>query len=124
MSFDAKTYDYSDRSLILISNDFKDSLDEVINRADLEKIFSRMLNFIEEAYNDQLENYFDKFDDVVKMGHDISRRLHIDYVDLKDDQSIDKIKLYVITNKNLSERIKDFPSTFFMGKLVEKENQL
>lgn len=119
MSFDAKTYDYSDRSLILISNDFKDSLDEVINRADLEKIFTRMLNFIEEAYNDQLENYFDKFDDVVKMGHDISKRLHIDYVDLKDDQSIDKIKLYVITNKNLSERIKDFPSTFFMGKKVE-----
>lgn len=119
MAFDAMTYDASDRSLVLISNDFKDSLTEVLTRTDLEKIFSRMLNFVEESYNNQLENYFDSFDDVVKIGHDISKRLHIDYVDLNDDQSIDKIKLYVVSNKNLSEKIHSFPETYFMGKKVE-----
>lgn len=119
MSFDAMTYDVSDRSLVLISNDFKDSTEEVLIKTELEKIFQRMLNFVDEAYNNQLEKYFDKFDEVVRIGNDISKRLHIDYVDLKDDQSIDKIKLYVVSNRNLSEKLHSFPDTFFMGKKVE-----
>ena len=119
MAFDAMTYDVSDRSLVLIANDFVDSTKEVLIKSELDKIFSRMLNFVEESYNNQLENYFDKFDDVVRIGNDISKRLHIDYVDLKDDQSIDKIKLYVISNRNLSERLRNLPETFFMGKKVE-----
>ncbi len=42
-----------------------------------------------------------------------------DYVDLDNDDSIDKIKLYIVTNKLLSERIKSLPTSFYLDKKVE-----
>lgn len=119
MSFDAIAFDESDKSVVLITNDFKDSLTEVISRTDINTFTTRMLNFLEEAYESQLEKYFDKYDDALRIGNDISRRMHIDYVNPEGDESLDKIKLFIITNRNLSEAIKSLPSTTFIGKKVE-----
>ncbi len=119
MSFDAITFDGSDKSVILIGNDFKDSVEEKLTKTEIEKIFSRMLYFLEESYNGQLEKYFDSFDDVIRLGESLGYRLKIDYTDLKEDNSIDKIKLYIVSNRNLSERIKSLPNTFLFGKKVE-----
>lgn len=119
MTFHALAFDESDKSIVLVYNDYVDGGDETLVASDLEKIRTRMLNFLDEAYNNDLDKYFDEFDDIVRIGKDISRRMHKDYVDLQNDNSIDKIKLFVITNKDLSDRIKALPVENFLGKRVE-----
>lgn len=119
MMFHALAFDESDKSIVLVYNDYIDGEDSILLRSDIEKYKGRMLNFLDESYNNELEKYFDEFDDIVKIGKDISRRMHVDYVDLQNDISIDKIKLFIITNKSLSERIKTLPVDTFLGKRVE-----
>lgn len=118
MSFDALAFDESDKSIVLISNEFKDSTDDILLMSEIQKIQTRMLNFLEEAYDNQLDKYFDIYDDILRIGKDISRRLHIDYVNLENDESIDKIKLYIITNMDLSERVKTDPTFMFLNRKV------
>lgn len=119
MAFDALAFEESDKSLILITNEFSDSMDEMISKVKIDKINSRMLNFIQEAFDKQLELYFDAFDDIINIGNNISARMKKDYVDLDNDSSIDKIKLYIVTNKTLSDKVNALPSIQFLGKKVE-----
>lgn len=121
MSLDAYSYDESDKSIVLYINDFKDSLEaSTLNKADIVLLHNKMLNFLEEAYDNRLSLYFDESNEILKIGKDFEKRLRIEYINLNNDLSIDKIKMFVITNKKLSERIKfsdlDFP--FFHGKRV------
>lgn len=119
MSFDAYAFDESDKSFVLIYNDFKDSSNETLIKTDIEAIKVRMLNFLQEAYDNCLEKYFDITDDIIPIGKDVARRLKIDYVNLEKDESIDKIKLYIVTNKILSEKVTTFKTDDFLGKQVE-----
>lgn len=119
MSIDGYAFDDSDKSIVLITNDFKDTMDAVLTKTDIETIKTRMLNFLQEAYDDKLDNFFDITDDMLKIGKNIGRRMRIDYVNLENDDSIDKIKLFIITNKILSEKVTSFRSDDFLGKKVE-----
>ncbi len=119
MSFDGYAFDESDKSLVLLTNDYIDNLDVVLNKAQIDVHKQRMLNFLQEAYDDKLNLFFDLTDDLLKVGKNIGQRMRIDYVDLGNDASIDKVKLIVITNKKLSERVKSLPSEDFLGKKVE-----
>lgn len=119
MSFDAYAFDESDKSVILIKNDFVDDINVVLNKSQIEQHKQRMLNFLQEAYDDKLSQYFDMTDVLLFIGKDIGKRMKIDYVDLNQDTSIDKIKLIIVTNKRLSERIKTLPSENFNDKKVE-----
>lgn len=118
MSFDGYAFDESDKSIILLSNEYSEE-DEKISMKEIETAKTRMLNFLQEAYDKKLSNYFDMTDDTLRIGADIGARLRKDYVDLDNDNSIDKIKLYVITNKSLSEHIKSLPISIFLEKRVE-----
>lgn len=119
MSFDAYAFDESDKSVVLVSNDFVDDLNTVLTKTQIEQSKQRMINFLEEAYDNKLNQYFDVTDSLLSIGNDIGRRMHIDYINLDDDKSIDKIKLIIVTNKRLSDRIKSLPSEQFQGKKVE-----
>lgn len=118
MSFDALAFDESDKSVVLISNEFKDSVLETLTLTEINKIQTRMLNFLEEAYEGTLEKYFDIYDDVLKIGRDIARRMHIDYVNAENDESIDKINLIIITNQDISNSVKELPPFTFLDKKV------
>lgn len=119
MSFDAYAFDESDKSVVLISNDFVDDINVVLTRTQIEQYKQRMINFLQEAYDEKLNQYFDMTDSLLFTGRDIGRRMRVDYVNLDDDTSIDKVKLIIVTNKRLSERIKTLPSDDFNGKKVE-----
>lgn len=119
MSFDAFCFDESDKSIVLCSCDYKDNLDETLTRTDIENIKSRMLNFLQEACDDTIGNFFDITDELLFIGKDIGRRMKIDYVNLEKDDSIDKIKLFIITNRVLSDRIASLRAEDFLGKKVE-----
>lgn len=119
MSFDAYAFDESDKSIVLITKDFADNLTDTLTKSDIEKYKARMLNFLEEAYDGKLSTYFDTYDDMQKIGSNIGQRMHIDYVSTENDQSIDKIKLYIVTNKSVSDRITSLSSDNFLGKKVD-----
>lgn len=119
MSFDAYAFDESDKSVVLITNDFIDDTNGVLIKTQIEQYKQRMVNFLQEAYDDKLNAYFDVTDSLLFTGRDIGRRMRIDYVKLDEDTSIDKVKLIIITNKRLSEQIKALPSSDFNGKKVE-----
>lgn len=119
MSFDAYAFDESDRSVVLITNDFIDDINGILNRSQIDQYKQRMLNFLQEAYDGKLNLYFDVTDSLLFTGRDIGSRMRIDYVNLDQDSSIDKVKLIIVTNKRLSERIKTLPSEDFNGKKVE-----
>ena len=119
MSFDAYCFDESDKSVVLISNDFKDTADATLTKTEIDTIKARMLNFLQEAYDEKLGVYFDITDEMLAVGRDIGRRMKIDYVDIENDNSINQIKLYIITNKLLSEKVTSFRSEDFLGKKVE-----
>lgn len=119
MSFDAYCFDESDKSVVLISNDFKDTTDATLTRTDIDTIKVRMLNFLQEAFDEKLGDYFDVTDEMLVVGRDIGRRMKIDYVDNENDNSINQIKLYIITNKLLSDKVTSFRSDDFLGKKVE-----
>lgn len=119
MSIDGYAFDASDKSIVLISNDFKDASDTVLIKTEIETIKTRMLNFLQEAYDGKLADFFDITDEMLQVGSNIGRRMKIDYIDLENDDSIDKIKLFIITNKTLSERVTSFRNDDFLGKKVE-----
>ena len=119
MSFDAYGYDESDKSFVLISNDFKDVSDATLTRTEIDTIRTRMLNFLQEAYDERLLDYFDITDEMVPIGRDVGRRMKKDYVDLENDDSINQIKLFIITNKILSEKVTSFRCDDFLDKKVE-----
>lgn len=119
MSFDGYSFDDTDKSFVLISNNFTDSLNETLTKTDIEQIKSRMINFLSVAYQDELKKYFDVTDEMLVIGTDVGKRMKIDYVNLENDNSIDKIKLYIITNKKLSEKVTSLKTDNFFGKRVE-----
>jgi len=119
MSFDAYAFDDVDKSVILIANDFDGFGDSILTKADIEIIKTRMLNFLQEAYDEKLKTYFDMTDDMLPIGNSIGVRMHKTYVDYENDNSIDKIKLYIVTNRILSERVKTLDCEDFLEKKVE-----
>ena len=119
MSFDAFGFDPSDKSFVLITNDYSDTPDAKISKTDIDKFRTRMLNFVQEIYDGKVRDYFDKTDDMIFVGENVYNRMHKKFIDYENDDSIDKIKLYIITNKMLSERITSFKCDDFQGKKVE-----
>lgn len=122
MSVDAYSYDESDKSIVLYINDYVDSLESAtLTRTDITTLCNKMLYFLEEVYDGTLGQYFDDSNEILRIASELKRRLRRDYVDLNDDISIQKVKLYITTNKKLSERIKSFTDGVepFFGKKVE-----
>ena len=120
MGFDAYAFDDADKSIILISNLYSDdSTSGNLTLTEIETVKNRMLNFLDEAYNNKLSDYFDETDDLLKIGYQIGRRLRIDYQKSENDDSIDKIKLYIVTNRTLSDRITNLNQNNWNDKKVE-----
>ena len=119
MSFDAFAFDESDKSVVLIANDFKDVADATLTRTEIDTLKTRMLNFLQEAYDEKLADFFDVTDEMLYVGRDIGKRMRVDYVSLDNDDSIDQIKLFIVTNKTLSDKVTSFRSDDFLGKKVE-----
>lgn len=75
-------------------------------------------NKLDSLWDIDIKKYFDIYDDVLKIGRDIARRMHIDYVNAENDESIDKINLIIITNQDISNSVKELPPFTFLDKKV------
>jgi len=120
MKFDLFAFDEIDKSFVLLSNEFTDDIEiESINQADINQISTRMLNYIDEVQNGTIFKYVDPSYDVYRLAIDLRERLSVDYVKTDNDNSIDKIKLFIITNKKISKRVSNLKLPDFYDRQVE-----
>ena len=100
MRADGYCFDETDHSLVLVISDFQDSQDtDNLTMSRVDDLYWRMYYFLNEICNGRMEDYFDDSDDILKVARLIRKRMNA----LADDpEQILKIKLYIITNKDLS----------------------
>ncbi len=122
MRIDGYSIDPSDKTLIFFQSDFRNTdQPEVLIRTDLETRYKQMMTFLTACASGVIGDYCDDSNEYVKVARDIQRRLAIKYVNEGEDESIEKIKLIVFSNAQLSSRIKDFGEEEFEGRKVEKK---
>lgn len=100
MRVDAYSFDEADQSLDLFISDFQDTFDtENLTAGRVDELYWRMYYFLDEACNGKIDNYFDESDDILKLARLIRYRINMTG---DDEQQILKIKMFIITNKELS----------------------
>ena len=117
MQIDGYCFDETDKSLILFIYDFEDAMEpSTLINTQIDTLYKRLLNYLDEACNGNIEEYCDESDDIIKLSKLIKRRM------LADEISLDlllKVKFYIITNKRLSNKVKKLKQEDFLGKPVE-----
>jgi len=120
MKFDAYAYDEIDKSFVILSNEYIDDTNITsLTQTNINQITSRMLNFIDESNRGTIFKFLDPSNDVYKLATELKYKLSINYITNDQDISIEKIKLFVITNKRLSNRIANLILDDFLGRRVE-----
>lgn len=117
MQIDGYAFDETDKSLILMIYDFEDTEtpSNLIN-SHIEVLYKRLLSFLDEACNGNIETYCDESDDVIKLSRLIRKRMNAE--ELSSDLLL-RVKFYLITNKMLSNKVKKLKQDDFNGKPVE-----
>lgn len=103
MRADAYSFDETDHSLCLYISDFQDSYEtDNLTMTKVDELYWRMFYFLEEICNGTISSWFDDSDDILKVAKLIKYRM----TTINDDpQQILKIKMFILTNKDLSADI-------------------
>ena len=105
MQINGYAFDETDRSLILFISDFENSLTPGnLTATQIDRLYWKMYNFLDEVYNGDISQYCDDSDDCIKLGRLIKRRFD---AMPEDPQLLLKIKLYIFTDKNLGTSLLD-----------------
>lgn len=105
MRADGYSFDETDHSLILFISDFQDSFDtEKLTMTRVDELYWRLYYFLDESCNGVISDYFDDSDETLKIARMIKNR--IDEVGDSPEQIL-KIKLFIITNKELDTKLLD-----------------
>ena len=100
MRADGYCFDETDHSLILLITDFQDTLEtDNLTPTRVDDLYWRMYYFLNEVCNGKMEDFFDDSDDTLKVARLIKRRMG---ATTDDPDQILKVKLFIITNKELS----------------------
>ena len=105
MQINGYAFDETDRSLILFISDFENSLTPSnLTSTQIDRLYWKMYNFLDEVYNGDISQYCDDSDDCIRLGRLIKRRFDA----MQDDpQLLLKIKFYIFTDKNLGTILLD-----------------
>lgn len=103
MRIDAYAFDETDHSLELFINDFQDAYEAGnLTGSRVDELYWLMYYFLNEVCNGNITKYFDDSDDALKIAALIKRRMNA----IGDDpEQILKIKMFILTNKELSTDI-------------------
>ena len=94
MQFNAYAFDDADASLVLIVSDFTDTYaPENLGKIQLDNLYKRMINFLDEVYFGKVSDYCDDSDEVLNIAREIR---------LKTDNNI-MLVLYYQQNYHLHQ---------------------
>ncbi|MCD8372940.1 MAG: AIPR family protein [Clostridia bacterium] len=105
MRVDGYSFDETDHSIDLFISDFQDTYDtDNLTMSRVDELYWRMYYFLDEVCNGNIGDYFDDSDDILKVAKLIKYRVNA----INDDpQQILKIKMFILTNKDLSTDLLD-----------------
>ena len=116
VAFDAYAFDEADSSIVLLISEFNNSSDKVnLTQTRIDELYEYMRRFIEESYANNVRNYCDDSDPVI----DISREFRKKIGKNKYETEILKFKFYIVTNCELSQKIKSFKKDDLLERPVE-----
>jgi len=116
MQFNAFGFDEADGSICLLISDFNNSENPVtLINTQIDTLYSRMRNFIEEAYQGNISDFCDESDQTI----DIARQIRKLIGKSSFESSVLKFKFYIITNSVLSSRVKSIQKENLFDKPVE-----
>ena len=116
MQFNAFTFDEADGSLCLLISEFNNTEDTVtLTDSHIDQLYLRMRYFIEEAYQGEISKYCDDSDRTIDIARKIKKL--IGHSNL--ESSVLKFKFFIITNAQLSSRVKFIKKDDLFGRPVE-----
>lgn len=117
MQIDGYCFDEIEKSMTLFIYDFEDSLTpSTLINTQIDTLYKRLLNFLDEVCNGDISDYCDESDTVIELADYLKSRINAEE---SSDQEILKIKFYIITNKRLSAQVKKLKKGDFNGRPVE-----
>lgn len=105
MRADGYSIDETDHSLTLFISDFQDTLEPAnLTLSRVDELYWRMYYFLDEICNGKIDDFFDDSDEVIKIARLIRNRINA----APDDPNlILKIKLFIVTNRELDTKLLD-----------------
>ena len=106
-------------ALFLFISDFEDLMETSrLTMTRVDDLYWKMYYFLDEVCNGKIADYFDESDDVLKVARLIRRRMN---AGMDDPEQILKIKLFIITNKELSTDLLD--KNLLENKITQDKRQ-
>ncbi len=105
MRADGYSFDETDHSLTLFISDFQDSFETPkLTMTRVDELYWMVYYLLDEMCNGKIEDYFDDSDEIIKISRLIRNRINAAQ---DDPQLIMKIKMFIITNKDLDTKLLD-----------------
>jgi hypothetical protein len=116
MQFNAFGFDEADGSICLLISDFNNSeIPASLTNTQIDSLYARMQNFIEEANEGRISDYCDDSDPTI----DIARQIKKLIGKSSFESSVLKFKFFIVTNLVLSARVKSIQKEALLGRPVE-----
>lgn len=113
MMIDGYAFDAVDKSCVLLLSDFSNNDQiETLTPSDIDRLYNRMRYLVEAALDDYIvDNKFEESSSGYMFAIEAKR--------LFDNGEISKFRFYILTDKKLSERVKNIKKDPISGKRVE-----
>lgn len=116
VAFDAYAFDEADSSIVLLISEFNNSTEKVnLTQTRIDELYDYMKRFVEGAYSNEIRNYCDDSDPVIDIAKDFRHKIGKN----KYETEILKFKFYIVTNCELSQKIKSFKKEDLLERHVE-----
>ena len=103
LAFDAYAFDEADSSIVLLLTEFNNSIERKnMIQSRINELYGYMKNFIEEAYKGDIKAHCDDGDPVINIAKEFKSKIGKN----KYETEILKFKFYIVTNCELSQKIK------------------
>lgn len=116
IQFDAYAYDEADSSIVMFISEFQNSINRTnLTKGRINELYGYMRNFIEEAYSGDIKKHCDDSDPVIDVAKEFRSKIGKN----KYETEILKFKFYIVTNCELSDRIKTTNQDDLLERPVE-----
>ena len=116
IAFDAYGYDEADSSFVLLISDFQNTIEKTtLTNTRIDELYSRMRNFITEAYNGDIRRFCDAADPIIDIAKELKTRIGMGSL----NSEILKFKFFIITNSVLSIQVKTTTRENVLDRPVE-----
>lgn len=116
IAFDAYGYDEADSSFVLLISDFQNTIEKTtLTNTRIDELYSRMRNFIVEAYNGDIRRFCDAANPIIDIAKELKTRIGTGSLNTE----ILKFKFFIITNSVLSVQVKSTTKEDILERPVE-----